>query len=369
MKTAIEVSEVWQNTFAIGHGRRVTISQDVGSITLGAWDRPETKVVATKRASGPDEASARRALGGLRVRANPGGRGLSIEVGGAARGAFGFSRPGRVDLDVTVPRGLDVDVDTGSGAVLAEELSGRLAIDTGAGPVTVARCAGKVTVDTGSGPVDVRETSGEVEVDTGSGTVNIDRVRGDVDVDTGNGSVRLRGVRARRIHVDTGRGEISGAFVPVRDGDYDFDTGLGSIELRVPAQAAGRFDLEADGGAIHCHLPLVREETRPGILRGVLKRGSCEVKGRAGRGDITVVAVSEADLGEETADWRAADPVDTGPDQGPGPGPSGRRGLSMEDEDYVRVLKMVEARRLTPEAAEQLLRALEEDDEADERPF
>jgi hypothetical protein len=85
-----------------------------------------------------------------------------------------FGRGHSAELDVEVPHGANVTVDTASADIDAQDLSGTKRFRTASGEVTLKRLAG---------PVDVETVSGEIEVD-GQATVELaaKTVSGDVEV-------------------------------------------------------------------------------------------------------------------------------------------------------------------------------------------
>ncbi len=397
MPNQFERTDVLEQSFPLRPGGRLEVNQDVGRVEVTAWERDEALMRATKRARGGGDEDARRNLQRLRLETHLHGDLLEVEAS-VPRGFFGTATGMRVDLEIKVPRrtrvkvdsasgdvvvegvegavevdvasggvslrgiGPRISVDTGSGNVSLEDGRGPVELDTGSGAVRVVRVAGRLQVDTGTGRVEVDGLDGELHVDTGMGAVTAVGVRGDVVVDTGGGDVRLARVDARRIDVDTGRGSIACDFVPRADGRYKFDTGTGGIELAVPLSASAELDLESDTGRAECALPLLNRDSGRGRLRGVIRRAASIIVCRSGLGDISVSA------GEEPAVEGPDGPaLELAPAESvPAPASSGSapeaRAARADDEDYVKVLKMVEEKRITPEAAEELLKALEEDE-------
>ncbi len=370
MSDRLERTDVWEQVFPLRSGGRLEVDQDVGRVDVTSWDRDEARVRGTKRAQGLSEDEARRRLDRLTLRAHLHGSRLEVDAG-APRGLFGSATGTRVDLEITVPRSTRVKIDTASGGVSVERVEGFVEVDvasgdvalswvgpgvhvdTGSGNVVVEDAGGPVVVDTGSGRVEIIGVDGEVHVDTGSGPVQAAAVRGDIEIDTGTGDVHLSRVEARQIHVDTGRGVITADFDPRLDGRYKFDTASGRIEVTVPAGAGAELDLETNAGRAECDLPLLNRFAERGLLRGVLGRSSCRIICRSGLGDIMVkpgFAPAPAEPLTDSRAWAAEPAVPSAP------------ATRAADEDIAKILKMVEEKRLTPEAAEELLRALEEEE-------
>ncbi|WP_214414317.1 DUF4097 family beta strand repeat-containing protein [Sphaerisporangium fuscum] len=121
-----------------------------------------------------------------------------------------------VDYTVEIPHGLQVRVDTGSGAITLRALSGEVKASTGSGDIDANGLGGKqVTARTGSGDVDLRFAAvpDNVTVDSGSGAgvVRVPQNTYNVTAWTGSGEKRVDvdndAGSPRRISVKTGSGD------------------------------------------------------------------------------------------------------------------------------------------------------------------
>jgi len=116
-----------------------------------------------------------------------------------------------INLTVSVPKSLVLEVDDGSGSLVIEDVAG-VRLDDGSGSVRIVRVAGDVEVDDGSGGIEIADVAGDVSVEDGSGEVDIRRVDGNVTVDDGSGSVSIDGVGkdVRIISAGSGGVDVSG---------------------------------------------------------------------------------------------------------------------------------------------------------------
>ena len=114
-----------------------------------------------------------------------------------------------VDLEVTIPRDMDVDIHDGSGSMEVTDIEGDLDIDDGSGSMYVKDITGEVYIDDGSGSIDIINVGSDLEIDDGSGSLEIDNVSGSVKVDDGSGEL---------VANDIG-------------GDFTVDDGSGSIKI------------------------------------------------------------------------------------------------------------------------------------------
>lgn len=111
-----------------------------------------------------------------------------------------------IDISLTVPSGLALDVEDGSGAVVISGVS-LLKLDDGSGSVRISNISDDVFVDDGSGPVYISDVRGLVSIDDGSGPIHISDVRGLVSIDDGAGDLLVTGSDDVRITHD-GSGDI-----------------------------------------------------------------------------------------------------------------------------------------------------------------
>jgi hypothetical protein len=112
-----------------------------------------------------------------------------------------------VDLEISIPRGLAIFIDDGSGSMQIDDVHSDVSIDDGSGSIEVSG-ATSVVVDDGSGSVRIANVTGDVEVEDGSGDIKIQAVGGTVTIDDGSGSIDVRDVERDLDIVDDGSGSV-----------------------------------------------------------------------------------------------------------------------------------------------------------------
>jgi DUF4097 and DUF4098 domain-containing protein YvlB len=112
-----------------------------------------------------------------------------------------------VDLEVSVPRGLAIFVDDGSGSMQIDDVYSDVSIDDGSGSIEVSG-ASSVVIDDGSGSIRIANVTGDVEVEDGSGDIKVQSVGGTVTIDDGSGSIDVRDVEQDLEIVDAGSGSV-----------------------------------------------------------------------------------------------------------------------------------------------------------------
>jgi hypothetical protein len=111
-------------------------------------------------------------------------------------------------LEVSVPQGLSVNIDDGSGSIDVTDVAGDVTIDDGSGSIDVDNVA-NLKIDDGSGSIDVDNVSGDVSIVDGSGSISVDHVMGSVTIDDGSGSIKVSDVEKDVIIVDDGSGSLT----------------------------------------------------------------------------------------------------------------------------------------------------------------
>lgn len=395
--------QTFEQTYPLTGRRRVTIDQGSGAVRIAGAQTDEVKLRATSASSEPLQE---------RLVISHNGETLSIKVERRSGGFFSLfssSSDESVDLELMVPYGTDLDLDTGSGPVEvaesrghlsldcgsgrvvvtgvrqtridggsgrieAHKVDGDLLIDAGSGRVTVEQVRGNVKVDVGSGAVSARQIIGRLTVDTGSGGVTVEGVEGAVSVDTGSGGVKLEQVRGPQVKAETGSGgvtlrQIDAAHVQVEtgsgtvtaelaavdpSGSYQFSTESGRVEVAVPAHAGLKVKLEAGGGRINYDgLPLAVQRSDEDGLTGTLNGGGAYLSVTGARSGIRLrpntAAVLQMAGASQAMPEAVAEVV--------------RGDAALQHSEHLRrVLKMVEEGRLTPDEAEELLRALDDEE-------
>jgi DUF4097 and DUF4098 domain-containing protein YvlB len=129
-------------------------------------------------------------------------------------------RRGRLDLRISLPDRLAVEVDDSSGDADIRGVSSLLMRD-GSGDIEIYDVAGEVAVEDGSGDLWVSRSGSLLVLDDGSGDIEIESIRGDVVVrDDGSGDIDVVDVGGDLRIGDSG------------SGDVDYERVAGSVDVR-----------------------------------------------------------------------------------------------------------------------------------------
>ena len=184
----------------------------------------------------------------------------------------GWRRNVTVAITVLLPKGAQLKVATGNGAVTVERVGGDVLASTGNGRVRVDGTEGAVRVSTGNGDVEVRGARSAVRVSTGNGHVNVTTTDGPVEVRTGNGDI-----------------EVSMTQLKARD-DMTFSTGSGAVRVTLPAGYNGELDASTGNGELRTDFDLkIQGRMNPRHIRATIGEGGPRLRLTTGNGRLEVL--------------------------------------------------------------------------------
>jgi len=202
-----------------------------GRITLRTWTRDEVRIEAERAAV------SEAMLEDIEIRIE--GEGDEVRVKTRyprQKGWFLGGNRGKVDYEVTVPRGATVRLKTVNG------------------------------------PVDVEGLHGDIRVESVNGGLDLADLGGEVRASTVNGS----------IHADFDR--LPGA------AHHRFETVNGGIKVALPENAGGRLEAKTVNGSIGCDLPLSETVKKKRRLEGRVGPGNGRFDMGTVNGGIDVIA-------------------------------------------------------------------------------
>ncbi|WP_448211536.1 hypothetical protein [Colwellia sp. MEBiC06753] len=143
-----------------------------------------------------------------------------------------------INLTITMPASLMLDIDDGSGDIEIFNINNRLNLKDGSGSTHIENINGKVTIDDGSGGLVVKNIQGDVEIEDGSGSLTVSNVNGNVEIDDGSGELTATDVTGK-VTIDDGSGGIevnrAGALKII-------DSGSGGLSI---SEVKGEVDIDS----------------------------------------------------------------------------------------------------------------------------
>jgi len=238
---ATTLDQTFDRTFDVRPGARVVLDNVNGRVTVTAWDQPRVRVRAEQHVSGLDADLAKKTMAGLiNVAADANGLRIHTNHPKNSDGFFswlaGMSVETRVNYEITVPRTMNLDVETVNGGVMASNVSGVLRFSTVNGRITIERCAGQLDASTTNGGIAAELTAvapgRPVRLSTTNGRITVELPRtiaARIDAGTMNGSINSDlPVRTSSTDRHSLRGTINGGGTA----ELSLHTTNGSIEIK-----------------------------------------------------------------------------------------------------------------------------------------
>lgn len=152
---------------------------------------------------------------------------------------------GKGQWTFTIPDGLDIRYNTGSGDFEANDLSFELDMNTGSGDILLKQIRGEMRSNTGSGDIELRDVDGEFNFNTGSGDIRVEKANGDLRVNCGSGDITMKNAKAM-ISANTGSGSINASGITLA-GESSFNSGSG--DAVVTLQSSLQYDISVNSGS------------------------------------------------------------------------------------------------------------------------
>lgn len=188
-----------------------------------------------------------------------------VELTARLAGHWGFSwgsHSRNLRIEVHMPQGGDVQVETGDGSVETEALDGSLKVHTGDGSVHSASVTGNIDIDTGDGSITVDGAKGTIRLHTGDGRIEGRGLDGTLDASSGDGHVSVAG-RFDALTIKTGDGSIDAHVMAGSKmaSSWTVHTGDGSVDFYLPAEMQADIDASTQDGHISMGIPVMVDGT------------------------------------------------------------------------------------------------------------
>jgi len=217
----------------------VQVRNVAGSVRIVGWDRNEVQVQGTL-GQGTERLDFEERSGAIVVEVVlPERRERQREV-----------RIEGSDLEIRVPAGAALDVNTVSAGIRVEGVRGALDLESISGEIQTVGEPEEVRASSMSGDIDIASSRGPVNANTVSGEVTIGQAVGAFRISTisGNATVRARALSDGSFDSIAGNlrfdGDLAGR------ARLELESHSGTIELTVPADVSARFEVDTFSGSI-----------------------------------------------------------------------------------------------------------------------
>jgi len=267
-------------THATGSQPEVSVEAILGSIRIVGWDRNEVHITGTL-GSGVE---------GLDVSSDDDEVDIEVEYPDRNKGRL---KDGEANLEISVPTGSDVSIETVKGTIDIENVDGELELETVHGDITVIGSASLVEAETVSGDIRISGSSTEVEADSVSGTVIVTGATGNIVIATMNGVIEVDATDADSVSLESMSGSIEFRGDLTADGDLSVEAFSSNVVLVLPSTLSATFDIETQSGGIENDFgqqPQRVDGFMPGkILEFSLGDGSADVSVESFSGSVKLV--------------------------------------------------------------------------------
>ncbi len=244
----------------------VRLHNSNGRTRLVGEDREDIEVRARKIARAESAEEAQLLLESIRIAAREEGGALELEVEVPRK----WNRRGYANLELSVPRSLQVQISAANGKIAIEGIRGSVSAHSSNGSVSLVDIVGDVEITTANAKVSCSCTCGRILARSSNGKIELEGHRGSVDASTSNGLIRaeLEEVGTQGVALATSNGRIV---------------------LELPEQVDAEIDIRVDNGVIRNDRPLCRSQRESdGQIRGRLGNGGSPIKLRTSNGSVTL---------------------------------------------------------------------------------
>jgi DUF4097 and DUF4098 domain-containing protein YvlB len=224
----------------------VQIENAAGTVRVIGWERAEVSVTGTLGAGAE----------GLSLRGDKRYTHVEVETDGNPHGVHS-------DLEVRVPAGSDVTVESFGAAIDVSGVQGQVGAETVNGEIRVGGAARSVRAESVNGSVTVSGATGHVQAESVNGGVTVRGGGGEIDASTVNGPLTIAGSAFTRAVLETVNGHLLFDGGLGAGASLEASTVSGEVELVLPAGTAADFSLSTFSGDIRNELgPPARASSR-----------------------------------------------------------------------------------------------------------
>jgi hypothetical protein len=270
-------------TVAVGHGQRLEVDAFGGEITVKTWNRNAVRVQADPSSHAEVQISTAGSTVSLRTEGRRG--------------------PPSVDLAITAPVWMGLDLSGVNGDVKVEGAKGPVTVETVQGNVDVSGGQGIVSLRSVQGSVALRGAKGRIEVHSVNEDVSVSDASGEVTAETVNGEITLDRVDATSLDASTVNGDLTYAG-PVHDGGrYSLSSHNGDVTLTMAEGTNAAVSVSTFNGEFESEFPVTINETRKGKrFNFTIGTGSAQVTLESFQGTVQLVRPGSQALRDKEPD-------------------------------------------------------------------
>lgn len=289
-------------------GGKLIVDVDFGTIDIAPGDEAHVIVKAYRKIAASDSAREKEYTDASPITITTQGNTTTVRARREGHGG-NWTWSGNINMDarytIRVPKNFNLELNTGGGAIIANDLAGSVKAETSGGDLKFARvrgplrasssgghielnsCDGAINVETSGGKIDSGNGNGTLTARTSGGSIVVKNFGGDAKVETSGGKLTLDKVRGR-LNGETSGGSINATIPGPVPGDVKLETSAGRIDVVLPSDAAINLNAETGEGTVTSDLPIVAVRAGRDGLKGTINGGGKLLILRTGAGSIAI---------------------------------------------------------------------------------
>lgn len=216
---------------------RVEIDIISGSIRITGWDRNE---IVIKGTVGDDVEALEVSGTGKQISID-----LDIPEGWGSR-----HKDIDANLEISVPAGIRLEVETISASIDGSELTGTAKLASVSGSIGLSGALERAAIETVSGSIQVDGGQTRIEAESVSGSIILKGVSESVEAETVSGHIEVTADAVDRARLEAVAGSIEFRGSLNEGARLDAEIHSGNIVLMLPADTSARFEVETFSGSI-----------------------------------------------------------------------------------------------------------------------
>lgn len=199
-----------------------------------------------------------------------------------------FAGTERIEVYIPVEGLSQLGVQTTSGNIHLEQVSGDTVIQASSGNIKIEEAEGSLTVKAGSGNISVKGLTGQAAIEVGSGNIKVDKMSGRIKAEAGSGNITVREF-AGQGSLKAGSGSVKAEAAQIT-GDLEVKTGSGSIHLILPQELSFEAQIQTGSGNISTAFDSALSYNKKGNQASGTVGGnpSCLVSAEANSGNVRI---------------------------------------------------------------------------------
>ncbi|MDW8290585.1 MAG: DUF4097 family beta strand repeat-containing protein [Armatimonadota bacterium] len=282
----------FDQTVDIPAGARLIVQNMLGDVRVQGQEGTSQMRVRAEgaiRAEGPEQAGREADVWAPVIEQ----RGEVVFVRLARAGRFASA-----DVDITVPVGVAVEIQSTVGDVVVEGTHAAASVESATGDITVRESAGRIAAISASGDIHLQRCDAEnIDLQTKSGDIECEECACSgllgLVARTASGDMEIRRLRAQQVQLNSVSGEIRLSLVEPFHGEAQVQNISGDVLVDLPAGSACSVRVFAPDGNLYNHLPVEMQRNERGEWEGTLGTGTeiGRLSIRTINGDVTLRSV------------------------------------------------------------------------------